>query len=545
MMSASKYLWVILGGALLATAMACSDDGGSENDNANDNNNQPPASLQLQEIRFNQNDRIEVRNGSTETIDASSHWFCANRVYRQLSTMTIESGSLSLSPGATVILSGLDLANASDLGLYETDSFASADAIIDYVKWGQSSANDRESVAVTAGIWTVGDSVDVSAIQPGQSIEYDGEGDASSDWAIQANPTLADQTGVTPSVEVADQTLTVVNQVSVTRAVSDGPGWIVVHEDNGSGDIGGVIGFAALNDGVNEDVLVVLDRFAVDSERLFAMLHTDVGIVGTFEFPGGDGPVSDENGVIAPPFIVTVPKAIVPQVTASNYTAALTTEVEITEAVSVGPGWIVFHEDDGTGGIGNIIGQGPLQDGINTNPIGSLDRRLIDGETIYAMLYTDAGTIGTFEFPGADNPVSNDSGIIAPSFVVTVPTGTPDIRLRFDGDVPSYQVSIEPSTFASDIDSNLDPQITLRPTWRYEIINVVPDDHPWEIIDSSGNVLLSQATAGSLESDTDIDWEDNGAGRSLFTVDEDLRNAATRYRCSIHTGSMIGPLVYN
>ena len=42
------------------------------------------------------------------------------------------------------------------------------------------------------------------------------------------------------------------------------------------------------------------------TETLYAMLHTDAGEIGTWEFPGGpDAPVEVGDAVITPPFNVT------------------------------------------------------------------------------------------------------------------------------------------------------------------------------------------------------------------------------------------------
>ena len=58
-------------------------------------------------------------------------------------------------------------------------------------------------------------------------------------------------------------------------------------------------------DGENTDVVVAVDAAGV-TPVLYAMLHTDAGTVGTYEFPGEDGPVSGADGnVITPAFNVT------------------------------------------------------------------------------------------------------------------------------------------------------------------------------------------------------------------------------------------------
>jgi hypothetical protein len=57
-------------------------------------------------------------------------------------------------------------------------------------------------------------------------------------------------------------------------------------------------------DGENTDVVIEID-VAAATETLYAMLHTDVGEVGTYEFPGDDVPVTADGEVVTPSFTVT------------------------------------------------------------------------------------------------------------------------------------------------------------------------------------------------------------------------------------------------
>jgi plastocyanin len=105
-----------------------------------------------------------------------------------------------------------------------------------------------------------------------------------------------------PSVGVADQPIKD-DTVTVAQVVSNGPGWIVIHADK-NGAPGPVLGYAAVKDGENTDVAVKLAAEG-RTETLYAMLHTDSGTVGTYEFPGADGPVSVDGKVVTPAFKVT------------------------------------------------------------------------------------------------------------------------------------------------------------------------------------------------------------------------------------------------
>ncbi len=105
----------------------------------------------------------------------------------------------------------------------------------------------------------------------------------------------------TPSVTVSDQAVKD-DTVTISEVVSDGPGWIVIHMEKGGGP-GPVVGYAAVNDGTNTDVVVKIDSYTA-TPKLFAMLHTDAGTVGKYEFPGADVPVMVDDKMVSPPFKV-------------------------------------------------------------------------------------------------------------------------------------------------------------------------------------------------------------------------------------------------
>ena len=147
------------------------------------------AQVKINEVLYSSsNDQIELKNFGTSSVDVSSWQFCSLFRYYGLSSMTIISGSLDISPGGILALSITFLNDSSaDLGLYTSSSFSSSSAMEDFVQWG-SSGQGRESVAVDKGIWTAGDFV--ATVGSGNSIEYDGDGDSSRDWVDQPNPTI-------------------------------------------------------------------------------------------------------------------------------------------------------------------------------------------------------------------------------------------------------------------------------------------------------------------------------------------------------------------
>ncbi len=137
-------------------------------------------------------DKVEIKNNGTMTINISTFYLCDFPAYAQLSSLTVESGSLTLTPGSLVVVSGWTIAgNDGELGLYTTPSYTSSSAMMDYVEWG-STGHTRSSVAQAAGIWTAGDFV--PAFMAGQSISYAGSGNTSASWTSGAQ-TLGSENG--------------------------------------------------------------------------------------------------------------------------------------------------------------------------------------------------------------------------------------------------------------------------------------------------------------------------------------------------------------
>jgi plastocyanin len=110
------------------------------------------------------------------------------------------------------------------------------------------------------------------------------------------------EAAATPSVTVADQPL-LDGKVTIEKVISNGPGWLVVHADK-DGAPGPVLGHTAVDDGENTHVVVELTAEG-RTQTLYAMLHMDAGTVGTYEFPGPDGPVSVNGAVVTPAFHIT------------------------------------------------------------------------------------------------------------------------------------------------------------------------------------------------------------------------------------------------
>jgi len=216
---------------------------------------------------------------------------------------------------------------------------------------------------------------------------------------------------VTPSVTVSDQRIEN-GTVTMDAVVSDGPGWIVIHIQE-DGAPGAVIGHAAVSDGENTDVWVEID-VSQATDTLYAMLHTDTGEMGMYEFPDADPPVQVEGEIVLQPFIVT--GGMRPSVTVEDQAIEDGT-VTVARTVSDGPGWMVIHAEE-DGAPGPVIGQAQVFDGTTRNVTVEIDVDMAT-ETLYAMLHQDTGEEGTYEFPEADPPVRVEGNVVVQPFAVT------------------------------------------------------------------------------------------------------------------------------
>ncbi len=212
----------------------------------------------------------------------------------------------------------------------------------------------------------------------------------------------------TPSVTVNDQPL-FNNRVQIAQVTSNGPGWLVIHADQ-DGKPGPILGYSPVANGDNQDVTVTVNAGAA-TPTLYAMLHVDAGQIGNYEFPGADAPAKAGDQVVTPPFNLTG------RVIAADQ-ALVDSRVTIDLVSSEGPGWLVIHADN-EGNPGAILGYSPVQAGENSGVVVAIDGGKAT-ETLYAMLHTDAGEIGTYEFPsGPDVPAQAEGQMISPAFKVT------------------------------------------------------------------------------------------------------------------------------
>jgi plastocyanin len=314
--------------------------------------------------------------------------------------------------------------------------------------------------------------------------------------------TPAAETTITPSVTVADQEI-MEDSVTIAEVVSDGPGWLVIHAQ-ADGKPGPILGYSAVADGASTNVMVEIDMSGA-IETLYAMLHTDAGELGTWEFPDGpDAPVVVGEQVVAPAFAITgglsaAEEPIVPSVTVADQKIA-DGKVIIAEVVSDGPGWLVIHAQ-ADGKPGTILGYSPVVDGANVDVLVEID--VVNAtETLYAMLHTDAGELGTWEFPdGPDAPVVVSEQVVTPAFAIT-------------GGLAVAKESIVPSVTVADQDI-VEDSVT--------IAEVVSDGPGWLVIHAQadgepGPILGYSAVVNGANSAVTVALDASSATETLYAM---------------------------
>lgn len=112
---------------------------------------------------------VIIYNIGDGTGSLAGHWLCQRPSYQELPDIELAPGdALAISlggdqfvppPGALAFESPLNLgpisASGGEIGLYSSNSFGSADAILSYVEWGNS-GHGRSATAVAGGVWEDG-----------------------------------------------------------------------------------------------------------------------------------------------------------------------------------------------------------------------------------------------------------------------------------------------------------------------------------------------------------------------------------------------------
>lgn len=217
-----------------------------------------------------------------------------------------------------------------------------------------------------------------------------------------------------PSIEVSDQ-VSLDNNIRVDSVTSDGPGFVVIHADNGEGAPGPVIGFLSIPNGTADNLSVRIDA-TLATPTLYAMLHADTGEIGEYEFgsvEGADQPVTVDESVVVQPMNVIILRA-------SDQFLPEDNTITIDSVTAQQAGFVVVHADSGAGEPGPVVGFTSVDAGTSTAIEVELDGDLTD--VLWPMLHADTGEAGVYEFgevEGADQPASiNNRVAVLPIWTV-------------------------------------------------------------------------------------------------------------------------------
>ena len=371
------------------------------------------------------------------------------------------------------------------------------------------------------------------------------------------NPPFIASAGTSePFVTVYDQTASDANEVSIRQVLYANDGFVVIHEDNG-GMPGNVIGNAAVSAGVTSDLVITLDRPAIDGEVLHAMLHRDSNSDGVYDGVMIDPPVVNPDMEIVSPTFVVGSNAENAVTVMDQTPISVSTKVLIDEVYAKADGYVVIHAQDANG---NLIADPPvgvanISAGITSNLEVTLTRPAVNGETLYAMLHTEDNGNGIYDGPATDAPATDSSGdVVSPAFSMTVPGTTPAIIFTVNASGSSAYVfaGIEPALYDMDIVGGVgsqNPTLTLREGWRYRFdLGSTAVAHPIKFANETmfgGNDLLIQGDgpSGSYEQDPDIAWLDLNNSVSFTVAPSTLFGGIADdldyYECVVHP-SMTG-----
>jgi hypothetical protein len=221
------------------------------------------------------------------------------------------------------------------------------------------------------------------------------------------------------SLIVEDQALAEDGQLTISRILSQQPGWVVVYSDE-SGEPGEILGFARVPEGESQNIVVSVEPLEA-TPTLYAMFHLDEGQDNTFEFPGPDRPARSGDVFVVDSFVVDL-QIYFPDVLVEDQKVAEDGLVIVQQATAAEPSWLVLHADD-AGEPGGIVAYAPLKVGVNEDVTLAIDWRTVPPR-LHAIMYVDGGQVGNFEESDINKPIMLDDEPVATSFALIL---APDI----------------------------------------------------------------------------------------------------------------------
>lgn len=131
--------------------------------------------------------KVELKNVGSTTIDVSDYNLIQAFFMAPLDMISIDCGNLAIDPGEVLVVNVNFNINGStgELGLLDSEG-----TLIDYVEWGGTN-HATAAAASAAGIWLLGSGPAPSFDEP-QTLQYDGAGNASTDWSVDDETLCSD-----------------------------------------------------------------------------------------------------------------------------------------------------------------------------------------------------------------------------------------------------------------------------------------------------------------------------------------------------------------
>jgi len=187
------FIFMVIMGLLIS---GCSDDSDGYGNGGTIIDPIADGDVRINEISYTgSEDIIELKNYGSEAVDVSNFFMCSLFAYKRVGELQIMSGSFTIPAGGILLVCGFELNDfVADLALYSSNAFEDPEAMLDFLQYG-TFGNGRESVAIAKGIWPANDFI--LTVRNGHSLEYDGSGNASTDWVEQAVPTFGEENDLT------------------------------------------------------------------------------------------------------------------------------------------------------------------------------------------------------------------------------------------------------------------------------------------------------------------------------------------------------------
>ena len=227
-------------------------------------------------------------------------------------------------------------------------------------------------------------------------------------------------TPAVPFIDAADQPLTDAGDLQIASVVSPEDGWLVLYAMT-EGELGEVLGYTAVTTGLNQNLTLTIDP-QLATPTLGAVLHSDAGESGEFEFPEGpDVPMQWESAQVATMFALDF-QLSEPVIEAKDQTISEDGVVHIDSVQLPQDGWLAIHAEE-NGRPAQVLGVVPLAAGRHEDIAITIPWR--NGTpTLYAALYADNGEPLHFDYQAEDEPLLASGEPVVAAITATYP---PDI----------------------------------------------------------------------------------------------------------------------